>query len=146
MNNSHRNRIQSLNSRLDSQQRNSFQVQKIPPEKLEVVIQPKVSQPTNIDSCLRPIQTNIKRPTADIKKEARKLQSTKPTYKLVEDKDVPTIIKDYKRRVQYKKLDFLGSVNPFLFICKPGTYKCYRVLLVECIVLLLWIINIMQQK
>jgi hypothetical protein len=97
----HRSRIQSLNSRFESQQK---------------------SQEPKIDSCLRPIQTNIKRPPMKMKK---------PTYKLVEDKDVPTIIKDYKRRIQYKKMGFLGSVSFLRLLLLLLIVS--RVLLVECI-------------
>lgn len=105
---SHRHRIQSLNSRLNSQQRSSSQESL---DKLQVVIPPKT---TNVDSCLRPIQTNIRR---EVKKDLAKLQPIKkPTYQLVRDQDVPTIIKDYKRRIQYKKLESLGSVSYLLTV------------------------------
>lgn len=43
--------------------------------------------------------------------DKRKLNKRATPYRLVEDKDVPPIIKDFKRRVQYKKMGCLGFVS-----------------------------------
>ncbi|GAN04909.1 protein serine/threonine kinase [Mucor ambiguus] len=94
------------------------------------------------EACLRPLQTNNRKPMTGSQKEKLKpiqqviennpidpvnqfpqapLATTEPnqhdkrkpnkrttSYKLVEDKDVPPIIKDFKRKVQYRKMECLG--------------------------------------
>lgn len=55
------------------------------------------------------------------------------TYKLVEDKDVPLIIKDHKRKLQYRKLECLGFVSEFSFFFFFCKWQCINNLYLGCI-------------
>jgi hypothetical protein len=141
----HRTRVQSLNSRPSSQgQKPQSQPTHKQLDKLEVIIPQSLSQqfsPIKIDSRLRPLQTGTRKtkllPLSEVKQNHPKdpvqinhhkdpvqihdpaVVSKKPEYKLVEDKDVPLIIKDHKHKTRYKKLECLGNVNK----CRLGKMK-----------------------
>lgn len=134
---SHRSLVQSLNSRQSSQeQKLPSQALHRQLDKLEVVIPQSLSQQfssSKKESRLRPLQTGTRKtkllPLAEVKQNHPKdpvqfehpkdpvkihspiVVSKKPEYKLVEDKDVPLIIKDFKHKKRYKKLECLGNVN-----------------------------------
>lgn len=81
----------------------SSQKEKLKP--LQQVIESNPIDPVN-QFPLAPLATT--EPNQHDKKKPNK--RTAP-YKLVEDKDVPPIIKDFKRKVQYKKMECLGFVS-----------------------------------
>ncbi|CEP11079.1 hypothetical protein [Parasitella parasitica] len=157
-------RIQSLNSRLSSQQQQQRQQRLCSQEQadrmndIKVTIPPSLSREMGLakgsvaavaEAGLRPLQTNNSRKalTSSQKDRLKPLQQVmknnpidpvnqrqqpvvavqvdpelaanqqdgrkqrhqkQASYKLVEDRDVPPVIKDYKRRVQYRKLECLG--------------------------------------
>lgn len=94
-------------------------------EKLEIKLPKSLQkQPLapKIDPLLRPLQTNTRQrplqeqmephgiPQIDplLKKPQR---GTRKEYKLVEDKDIPPVLKDVRHNIAYKKLNCLGSVR-----------------------------------
>lgn len=98
------------------------------PQSLKKKLAPK------IDPLLRPLQTNTRThkpfeeqngmepkaqaiPQIDpLKKPAR---TTRKEYKLVEDRDIPLVLKDSRHNIVYQKLNCLGSVSRK---CKKTTY------------------------
>ncbi|KAI8380765.1 kinase-like domain-containing protein [Blakeslea trispora] len=131
MSSQQRSRVQSLNSRAESQQRRPDDSPGLSANqlgKLEVIIPKHLSKQISpkADASLKPLQTNKKplraqRPqlqeilnyyTDEPLKEnipEKEKKKPKPSYHLVEEHNVPTIIRDYKRKRQYKKLECLGQ-------------------------------------
>jgi hypothetical protein len=132
----HRTRVQSLNTRTGSQeQKPQTQPTHRQLDKLEVVIPQSLSQQfSSSNSRLKPLQTSARKtkllPLSEVKQNHPKdpvqkinlrkdpvqirdpvAVSKKPEYKLVQDKDVPLIIKDFKHKKRYKKLECLGHVK-----------------------------------
>ncbi|OBZ91180.1 Serine/threonine-protein kinase plo1 [Choanephora cucurbitarum] len=131
MSSQQRSRVQSLNSRAESQQRRSDDGPGLSANqlgKLEVIIPKHLSKQMSpkVDAGLKPLQTNKKplraqRPQLQeilnyyteepLKENAPEKEKKKPRpeYHLVEEHNVPTVIRDYKRKRQYKKLECLGQ-------------------------------------
>ncbi|KAI8067613.1 uncharacterized protein B0P05DRAFT_589557, partial [Gilbertella persicaria] len=104
-------RTHSLQSRVDANQQRSNEPHI---EKLQVIIPQHLSKQFSpkADAGLRPLQTNKKRPqlqdVLNYYTEEPK-EKKKPEYQLVQEKNVPSIIKDYRRKKQYKKMECLGQ-------------------------------------
>lgn len=82
---------------------------------LEVNVPPTLQKP-NQDPLLRPLQTNTRQLEAQgnpltepIKKKSPR--GIRKEYKLVQDSDIPLILKDARHNITYKKLNCLGSVS-----------------------------------
>lgn len=77
-------------------------------EKLKPIQQVIKNNP--VDPVNQLLQTPLA--TAEPNQQDKRKPNKRPTpYKLVEDKDVPAIIKDFKRKVQYRKKECLGYVS-----------------------------------
>jgi hypothetical protein len=138
-------RLQAMNSRLGSQRqspssRDPFSVKQL--GQLEVNVPRSVSKPLT-PAPLRPLQTNLEnrndgsrrpvqanknlQPIDKVVKNLAKGKQLDPVqqkqlkppakdeYKLVEDKDVPVILKDYRNKKRYRKHELLGQVSLFFF-------------------------------
>ncbi|KAI8970077.1 kinase-like domain-containing protein [Mycotypha africana] len=87
----------------------------------------------NNNNHYHPIQRNVDyaKPPLQQQQQLRQQPQEKPKYKLVEDKDVPSIIKDYKQRKQYKKLEYLGNgafARVYKVVTKENEYYAAKVI------------------